>query len=258
MIARKCFKNRIKRAFLRYFFAILSIITLASGLGITSVLGAENVYAEPDDNITNVTDGVDGGNTPTNDANDADNASGDNNTINVVGDNSGNRVTVDNCQNSLGGMAWIVCTVTGTTSDAVDWLYDTIGELLVVSPVEAKDGTPIYEIWKYCRGITNIVFIIFLLVVIYSQITGVGISNYGLKKALPKLIVAAVLVNLSFLICQVGVDLSNVIGNGLRGVFTDVENTVMSSMNVRRIISYKQEWRMRNYIMRFRLVRWQR
>ena len=42
----------------------------------------------------------------------------------------------------------------------------------------------IYEIWKYCLSITNIVFVIFLLVVIYSQLTGMGISNYGIKKTI--------------------------------------------------------------------------
>ena len=65
--------------------------------------------------------------------------------------------------------------------------------------------------------------------VIYSQITGVGISNYGIKKALPKLIITAILVNLSFLICSLAVDLSNIIGNGLRGVFTAVQESVVAS-----------------------------
>ena len=103
---------------------------------------------------------------------------------------------------------------------------------MVIDPISAKDGSPIYEIWKYCRGVTNIVFIIFLLVVIYSQITGVGISNYGIKKSLPKLIIAAVLVNLSFLICSLAVDVSNIIGNSLRGVFTSVEQSVMQTTAV--------------------------
>lgn len=134
------------------------------------------------------------------------------------------------CENSLGALGWLVCPTTGKISEAVDWLYDKIENILVINPVEIKDGQPIYEIWKYMRGVTNIVFIIFFLIVIYSQITGVGISNYGIKKTLPKIIVVAILVNLSFIICSLLVDVSNIVGNGLRGLFLSIEESTMATM----------------------------
>ena len=135
----------------------------------------------------------------------------------------------DTCKTSLGAIGWLVCPTTGKIAEAVDWLYRKIEDLLVIQPISAEDGSPIYEIWKYCLGMTNIVFIIFLLVVIYSQITGIGISNYGIKKSLPKLIIAAVLVNLSFLICLLAVDVSNILGSSLRGLFVSVEESTMAS-----------------------------
>ena len=136
------------------------------------------------------------------------------------------------CQESFGGIAWLVCPTTGVIAKAVDWLYDKIEGVLVVNPVEMKDGSPIYEVWKYMRGITNIAFIFFLLVMVYSQITGLGITNYGLKKTLPKLIIGAILVNLSFIICTLVVDASNIIGGGLRDVFTNIEMNVMGNANI--------------------------
>lgn len=136
------------------------------------------------------------------------------------------------CQDSLGAIGWLVCPTTGKISEAVDWLYEKIENILVINPVEMKDGSPIYEVWKYMLGITNIVFIIFCLVMVYSQLTGLGITNYGLKKTLPKLIVAAILVNLSFLICSLAVDASNIIGTSLRGVFTSIEEATMSGMTM--------------------------
>ena len=136
----------------------------------------------------------------------------------------------DSCKNSLGAIGWLVCPTTGKIAEAVDWLYDKIEEILIIKPISVEDGSPIYEIWKYCRGITNMVFIIFLLVVIYSQITGYGINNYGIKKALPKLIVAAILVNLSFLICSLAVDCSNIIGSGLRSLFTAIEESTLTNV----------------------------
>ena len=130
------------------------------------------------------------------------------------------------CKDSLGSLGWLVCPSTGKISEAVDFLYDKIEGVLVVNPVEKSDDSPIYQIWKYFQGITNIVFIIFLLVVVFSQITGVGITNYGVKKTLPKLIMAAILVNLSFYICSLAVDVSNIFGNGLRGLFETIETSV--------------------------------
>lgn len=136
---------------------------------------------------------------------------------------------IDSCQNSLGALGWLVCPGTGKIAEAVDWLYGKIESILVINPISREDGSPIFEIWKYCRGLTNIVFIIFLLVVIYSQITGYGISNYGVKKALPKLIAAAVMVNLSFIICSLLVDVSNIVGSSLRGLFASVAESALAN-----------------------------
>ncbi len=127
------------------------------------------------------------------------------------------------CQDSLGSLGWLVCPMTGKISEAVDFLYDKIEDVLVINPVEAKDGSPVYEIWKYFQGVTNVVFMVFLLVIVFSQITGWGINNYGVKKALPKLIIAAILVNLSFYICSLAVDASNIFGGSIRGLLESIE-----------------------------------
>ena len=131
------------------------------------------------------------------------------------------------CDSQVGQSSWIVCGAMDIVARATDTLYGEIEKILVIKPISMEDNSPIYKIWQYCRSITNIVFIIFLLVVIYSQITGVGISNYGIKKALPKLIVAAVTVNLSFLICTLAIDVSNIAGQSLRGMFNSVQEATL-------------------------------
>lgn len=130
------------------------------------------------------------------------------------------------CEDSLGSLGWLVCPATGKVSEAVDFLYDKIEGILEINPVEKEDGSPIYEVWKYFQGVTNILFIVFLMVVVFSQITGVGITNYGIKKALPKLIIAAVLVNLSFYICSLAVDVSNISGMGIRDLLESITTSV--------------------------------
>ena len=64
-----------------------------------------------------------------------------------------------------------------------------------------------------------------LLFVIFSQVTGIGIDNYGIKRILPKLIVTAIIVNFSYIICGLLVDLSNIIGNSIKNIFESVQFT---------------------------------
>ena len=42
-----------------------------------------------------------------------------------------------------------------------------------------------------------------------------NISNYGVKKMLPRLIVAAIVVNVSYYLCQIAVDISNIVGSSV-------------------------------------------
>ena len=71
---------------------------------------------------------------------------------------------------------------------------------------------------------------IFFLIVVISQVSGIGISNYGIKKVFPKLVVVAILVNLSFIICSLAVDVSNIFGAGMRDLFESVASSTSASM----------------------------
>lgn len=216
MTAKRFSKNRLVGAI---FGVIFGVIGVMGGMNLVPT-----AYAEPVNSGEGVIESVE----RTTEENTTENPEEEIDVTNELVKET--RMSGMSCQSSLGAIGWLVCPTTGKIAEAVDWLYEKIENVLVVNPVEMKDGSPIYEIWKYMLGVTNIVFIIFFLVMVYSQITGMGITNYGLKKTLPKLIVAAVLVNLSFLICSLAVDASNIIGEGLRGVFTTIENTTMGDM----------------------------
>ena len=64
------------------------------------------------------------------------------------------------------------------------------------------------------------------LVIIYSQVTSAGVSNYGIKKMLPRLIIAAITVNISFVLCAALLDVSNIFGSALQEMFLNIRNTV--------------------------------
>ncbi|MBQ2659757.1 hypothetical protein IJF85_02160, partial [Candidatus Saccharibacteria bacterium] len=125
----------------------------------------------------------------------------------------------ETCYDQVKGIGWLVCPTSGVIAEAVDSIYKIIEDLLVVQPMTSDTDSPIYTVWQYVRDLTNIVFIILILIVIYSQLTGVGFDNYNIKKILPKLIISAILINLSYIICSALVDTSNIIGASLRSFF---------------------------------------
>lgn len=142
------------------------------------------------------------------------------------GDNSVENAT---CYSQVGGLGWLLCPVMAFLSKGIDTIYSVIEDFLVVEPISMEEDSPVFTIWLYIRNLTNIVFVIFFLFIIYSQITGFGISNYGIKKALPKLIIAAILVNLSYVISMIAVDASNIVGHSLHDYLSNIAETALSN-----------------------------
>ena len=125
------------------------------------------------------------------------------------------------------GIGWIICPLSNWLADGIDYMYSALQEFLKTKPLETTNqNSGIYLAWVIMRNISNVAFIVAFLVIIYSQLTSVGISNYGVKKMLPRLIIAAVLVNLSFTICAVLLDLSNVTGYAFQDAFMGIKNTI--------------------------------
>ena len=143
--------------------------------------------------------------------------------------NSSNNQEPVTCTSQIGAVGWIICPTTGLLAKGIDALYGVIENLLSVKPLEMGRNSPVYQVWAYMRNLANICFIIFLLVIIYSQITGLGINNYGIKKSLPRLIITAIIVNFSFLFCAIAVDISNIIGNGLKDLLAGITDSAIST-----------------------------
>ena len=136
------------------------------------------------------------------------------------------------CTSQIGAVGWLICPTTGLLAKGIDTLYGVIEGLLSVKPLDMTDTSPVFQVWSYMRNVANICFIIFLLVIIYSQITGVGFNNYGIKKSLPRLIVTAIIVNFSFLVCAIAVDISNIIGNGMKDLLAGIAEKAIASGTV--------------------------
>ncbi len=135
---------------------------------------------------------------------------------------------------TAGPLGWIICGLIKTISTVNDGIFAILQQWLFINPVAlstepGKDS--LYTTWKVFRDVANIAFIIALMIVIFSQATSVGLSSYGIKKMLPKIIVSIILVNLSFFICKFAVDISNIIGGSIGGFFDAGIKAISSGRN---------------------------
>ena len=123
-------------------------------------------------------------------------------------------------KNSCGidGIGWLVCPVMNFVAGINDAAYSAISGFLDIKPAILSDGnnSGAKQGWEFFRNIANAIFAVIFLWIIFSQISNVGVSNYGIKKILPRLIIGALLVNLSYYLCQIFVDLSNILGHTLK------------------------------------------
>lgn len=120
------------------------------------------------------------------------------------------------------GFGWVACPGINWLTRTIDWIVEWItGGLQWTMLVDNGSSVTIKSVWNSMLGIANIAFAIVFLIIIYSTATSAGLSNYGVKKILPRLVVAAIGVNLSFYICAAAADLSNIAGVGVKSLILD-------------------------------------
>jgi hypothetical protein len=129
-------------------------------------------------------------------------------------------------------IGWIMCPTLNFVAKITDNLFGILKHWLVVQPFSADAVTnrtsTAYQAWIAMRNIANVIFVICFMVLIFTYLTNVALTKYSMAKLLPRLIVTAVLVNASFIICSLAVDVSNVIGDSLFKIVKDMPNEITS------------------------------
>lgn len=125
--------------------------------------------------------------------------------------------------------AGFVNVVTKIVASVISGLVDVLGKILIqvingviwVAQYNDFINSPaVTHGWSILRDVCNMFFILILLVIAFA--TTLNRESYGMKKLLPKFIIAAVLINFSKLICGIIIDFAQVIMltfvNGFRDV----------------------------------------
>ena len=136
------------------------------------------------------------------------------------------------CQ--IESIGWMVCPIFNAIGSLTDASYEVVERLLLTPTSMFNTGTDsnnaLNTAWSIVRNVANVAFVIAFLLIIYSQLTGRGIGNYGIKKMLPRLIISAILVNASFIVSAIAVDISNIVGSSVSGLFSNLSSSIDASV----------------------------
>lgn len=123
------------------------------------------------------------------------------------------------CESDGGALAWIFCALINAMADAVDTAYEElIVEMLKADGVGLTSGD-LFNVWNSFRIVANVVLVLAMLVIIFGQGIGGGlIDAYTVKKTLPRIVAAAILINISVYIAAFAIDVTEIIGKGLQSL----------------------------------------
>lgn len=129
----------------------------------------------------------------------------------------------EDCLEANGQLAWALCPFfEGVTKVVSEQARSVMEQFLVVEPLKFEG--PTYQLWDAVRTLANVSFIIIFLVIIFANTLSININAYTLRQMLPKLVAAAILVQASYLISAMAVDIGNVLGAGVGALVDSVTN----------------------------------
>ena len=130
------------------------------------------------------------------------------------GDGSEGDEEKDKCNAGFFGFGFLLCPGQNLLNLIIDFLYGIIENILDWRLLETS-GSQIKSYWEKFLSIANVILVIAFLIIIYSTATSDGLSNYDVKKMLPRIVILAVVINISFYVCAAIVDLCNIAGRGV-------------------------------------------
>ncbi|MCK9439048.1 hypothetical protein M0Q39_03215 [Patescibacteria group bacterium] len=143
------------------------------------------------------------------------------------------------------GVGETVATVLGWILYPIIWVLGQILVMLVYVLIgiaqynDFIDSNAVKFGWTLVRDLCNMFFILILLIIAFATI--LRVEQYNLKTWLPKLVLMAVLINFSKLICGVFIDVTQVIMltfvNGFKNL---AAGNLTSMLNVTEILSFSQ------------------
>lgn len=127
-------------------------------------------------------------------------------------------------------VGWIICPTMLSIARLADYGFTYINKnFLRIDYSLTSDSSGTYKAWSIMRSVANALFVVAFMVLVYSQLTGKG-GGYNMKRLIPKLLISAILVNVSYYLCIVLIDVTNIIGDSLMTILQNIASRVGNSV----------------------------
>jgi len=134
------------------------------------------------------------------------------------GGGSGGNTSEDACQGGIPVLGWIICSIADLTSKFAGYVDTQIQNLLEIdsSTYSSGQGTNLKTAWSAVRILSTIALVGIALFMIIAQIFNFEfVSAYTIKKLMPRLVIAIILMQLSWFLFTAAIDLINILGRGV-------------------------------------------
>ncbi len=151
----------------------------------------------------------------------------------TAGSCAGSDETTENCQSQIvqcsatfnNPISWFVCPIVSSIQDIMNSVGSTINSYLTIpsqyftTNTNSPVGQHLYVAWSNIRDLALSFLGLAALIMVFSQAISVGpFDAYTVKKVLPRIIVAAIFISLSWPLIGLAVSVSNGIGEGVRSL----------------------------------------
>lgn len=127
-----------------------------------------------------------------------------------------------------GALGYITCPLLDISAKMIRFIAVLLD---VVFNFQALNNDSIRGVWSIFANLANISLAVVFLIVVMSQASSIGISNYGVKRMLPRIVAAAILINMSFYVCALAIDVSNVLGHNMMGFIGNLTSDRLAQTN---------------------------
>lgn len=116
------------------------------------------------------------------------------------------------------GLEWLLCGIIAQVDQMVEWMNGAVQDQLDFNVKQnLEDPAGIKRAWSAIKNIATAVLVVLMLVMVISQALGGGpFDAYTIRKLLPRLLVAVILMQISWDLCIWLIRLANDAGNGIR------------------------------------------
>jgi hypothetical protein len=132
--------------------------------------------------------------------------------------------TDDSCESKGGSLSWMACPLLDMLDSAAATLDSYVQQFLEVD-IKDSGREKLQDAWKVMRTFAYILLVPIMLIMVIGTATGSQfIDAYTVKKAFPRMVAAVIFIALSWFLCMELINLTNVVGTGIRGIILNPFN----------------------------------